>query len=128
MNVWYENVTIMTVFMKNNKSFSSYLQKEWEKTLTKCFKHLLHNKWQMCARRESSGKGVCNYVDFHSLQTMKQSLAQYTNLLTTPLLSTISWMILPFFPITLPTRILGTWIDSSLYSSILRAFLTDSAV
>ena len=28
--------------------------------------------------------------------------------LTTPLLSTISWMNLPFFPITLPTKFLGT--------------------
>lgn len=47
---------------------------------------------------------------------------------TTPLLSTISWMIRPFFPITLPTKLRGTWMDSSPYSSIARAFRTASSV
>ena len=48
--------------------------------------------------------------------------------LTTPLLSTISWIIRPFFPITFPTKTRGTWMDSSLYSNILRALLTHSEV
>lgn len=48
--------------------------------------------------------------------------------LTTPLLSTISWIIRPFFPITLPTRFRGTCKDSSLYSSIVLAFFTASLV
>lgn len=47
---------------------------------------------------------------------------------TTPLLSTISWIVRPFLPITLPTKFLGTWMDSSLYSSIERAFRTASSV
>lgn len=47
---------------------------------------------------------------------------------TTLLLSTISWMTRPFLPITLPTRKRGTWIDSSPYSSIPRAFRTDSSI
>lgn len=45
---------------------------------------------------------------------------------TTPDLSTISWITRPFLPITFPTRLRGTWTDSSPYSSILRAFLTTS--
>lgn len=47
---------------------------------------------------------------------------------TTPLLSTISWIIRPFFPITFPTKFLGTWIDSSLYSNNDRAFFTAASV
>lgn len=49
-------------------------------------------------------------------------------ILTTPLLSTISCIMRPFFPITLPTKTRGTCIDSSLYSSKERAFLTASCV
>lgn len=47
---------------------------------------------------------------------------------TTPDLSTISCMTLPFLPITLPTSARGTLMDSSAYSSIARAARTDSLV
>lgn len=60
-------------------------------------------------------------------ETMKQTLKN-VKVLTTPLLSTISWIIRPFFPITLPTRFRGTCKDSSLYSNIVLAFFTASLV
>lgn len=67
-------------------------------------------------------------IQIRPCHTQCTILTALTLIRNTPLLSTISWMMRPFLPITLPTSSLGTWKNSSAYSSIERARCTDSSV